>query len=167
MAATERKLLCPGQKAIAFAISVVQSKPPELTMCQYIRHLRRHVSKGRRENALSSTYRHLDRSAFWRSEHDRATSALKASEQEAVQLRLEIETLKAKVEKLKANAPAKKRKKQDIDTIPVPRSPKRAKRESSPTRAIPSLLDFSAEHAEYHESGKIGKFIRPHDMSSG
>ncbi|KXT04616.1 hypothetical protein AC578_8652 [Pseudocercospora eumusae] len=158
MAANERGLVCPSPRAIAFAISVVGSKPPELTVAEYIRLLRQHIAQGRRENALSSVYRHLDRSAFWRSEFDRMKGALQASESQAVDLQLEIEKLKTKVEHLKSSAPAKKRKKQDIDTIPVPRSPKRPKRESSPPKALSAVVDFSFE-AEYHDGGEIGNAL--------
>ncbi|KXT15575.1 hypothetical protein AC579_9963 [Pseudocercospora musae] len=158
MAAHEKGPVCPSPQAIAFAISVVGSKPPELTVAQYIRLLRQHIAKGRKENALSSAYRHLDRSSFWRSEFDRMKGALQASESQAVHLQLEIEKLKTKVEHLKSSAPTKKRKKQDIDTIPVPRSPKRPKRESSPPRALSAALDFSIE-AEYHDAGELGKTL--------
>ncbi|EME86135.1 uncharacterized protein MYCFIDRAFT_82074 [Pseudocercospora fijiensis CIRAD86] len=154
MAADDKDIVCPSPRAMAFAISVVRSKPPELAVAEYIRLLRQHIAQGRRENALSSVYRHLDRSAFWRSEFERTKDALHASESQAVDLQLEIEKLKTKMEHLKSNAPNKKRKKQDIDTIPVPRSPKRPKRESSPPRALSAAVDFSFE-AEYHGAGKI------------
>lgn len=166
MAANEKQLICPSPRAMAFAISVVRSKPPELTVAEYIRLLRQHIAQGRRENALSSVYRHLDRSAFWRSEFDRMKNALQASEAQAVDLQLEIEKLKTKVEHLKSNAPTKKRKKQDIDTIPVPRSPKRPKRESSPPRALSAAVDFSFE-AEYHDAGELGKLLLCQNIGDG
>lgn len=53
-------------------------------MIEYIRLLRQHVAKGRRENAISSVYRHLDRSSFWRSEYERLKDALLAAEGESV-----------------------------------------------------------------------------------
>ncbi|TLD04189.1 hypothetical protein E2P81_ATG10651, partial [Venturia nashicola] len=66
MAQLERKL--PSDRTIAFAAAVVSSKPADLTVREYISLLNRHVAKGRRENALSAAYRHLDRSAYWRCE---------------------------------------------------------------------------------------------------
>ncbi|KAK4888876.1 hypothetical protein LTR27_012275 [Elasticomyces elasticus] len=125
----------PSSLAIAFAFAVVTSKPAELSVTEYICLLRQHIAKGRRENTISSSHRHLDRSSHWRSEYERVKDALRISEGEAADLKMEVEKLKARVESAKAVASApKKRKKADEDVIPVPRSPKRAKRDVSPGR---------------------------------
>ncbi|KAK4910303.1 hypothetical protein LTR49_020984 [Elasticomyces elasticus] len=144
----------PSSLAIAFAFAVVTSKPAELSVkgiihhsghinrtqslthfIEYIGLLRQHIAKGHRGNAISSTHRHLDRSSHWRSEYERVKDALRTSEGEAVDLKMEVEKLKARVESAKAAASApKKRKKADEDVILVPRSPKRAKRDVSPGR---------------------------------
>ncbi|KAK6442062.1 hypothetical protein LTR95_001717 [Oleoguttula sp. CCFEE 5521] len=116
-------------------MAVVSNKPDDMAVRDYIALLRQHVAKGRRENTLSAAYRHLDRAAYWRAECERRDLALRASEAATMEGLREIEMLKAKIEILKASAvvPAK-RKRVPADVLPVPRSPKRARRERSSTR---------------------------------
>lgn len=133
----QRKL--PSERAIAFAIAIVSSKPPGLNVREYITILRQHIAKGRRENALSVVYRHLDRSSYWRSECERTEAKLKAAEADRVEALAETEALKRTIERLKASAasPAKKRK-ADPDIVPYPRSPKKARRAVSPAPSVAS-----------------------------
>ncbi|PIA99657.1 hypothetical protein CB0940_02433 [Cercospora beticola] len=146
----------PSKHTIAFAMTVVRYKPPEL---KYIKLLRQHIAKGRRENALSSVYSHLDRSAYWRSEAERGRAALRSAEKEAIDLRREIATLKGKLDN-RPSSPVKKRKKVDADVILVPRSPKKAKRTASPMRNGPLVTDLTIEE-EYSQAGEIGtKLLR-------
>ncbi|KAM3422631.1 hypothetical protein BST61_g120 [Cercospora zeina] len=144
----------PSKKAIAFAMTVVRYKPPELSVHEYIKLLRQHIAKGRRENALSSVYCHLDRSAFWRSEAERGRAALRSAENEAIDLRREIVALKSKLDNRPAS-PVKKRKKVDPDVILVPRSPKKAKRATSPLRIGQMVVDLSTDE-EFSQAGKFG-----------
>lgn len=124
---------------------------------EYIRLLRQHIAKGRRENAISSAHRHLDRSSYWRSEYERVKHALQIAEGEAVDLRMEVERLKVRAENAKpATTAAKKRKKAgDEDIIPVPRDPKRAKREASPVRRAGDV-DVGRDF-DFLEVGEIGE----------
>ena len=151
----------PSDRTIAFAVSIVLSKPEELTVrgvhaystrsicivltrnAEYIQHLRQHVAKGRRENAISSAYRHLDRSSYWRSEYERLQDALKAADDDKLDLKREVDGLKAKLDDVRSSSPAKKRKKADEDVVPVPRSPKKLKQDTSPAKSsIESNADF-------------------------
>ncbi|KAF2209199.1 hypothetical protein CERZMDRAFT_87171 [Cercospora zeae-maydis SCOH1-5] len=147
----------PSKQAIAFAMTVVRYKPPELSIHEYIKLLRQHIAKGRRENALSSVYSHLDRSAFWRSEAERGRAALRSAENEAVDLRREIAALKGKLDN-RPSSPVKKRKKIDQDVILVPRSPKKAKRAASPLRSAQMVVDLSTEE-DFSQAGNIGQSV--------
>lgn len=124
---------------------------------EYIKLLRQHIAKGRRENALSSVYSHLDRSAYWRSEAERGRAALRSAEKEAIDLRREIATLKGKLDD-RPSSPVKKRKKVDTDVVLVPRSPKKTKRAASPMRSGPLVTDLTIEE-EYSQAGEIGQFL--------
>ncbi|KAF2773082.1 hypothetical protein EJ03DRAFT_348133 [Teratosphaeria nubilosa] len=152
----------PQQISIAFALSVVMSKPENMKINEYVRLFLQHVAKGRRENAISSVYRHLDRSSYWRSEYERLGDALKASEAEVVDLRREVEALKAKgtgeAARPSTSAVAKKRKKAvDEDVIPVPRDPKKAKRDASPVRR-PGEVEIEKDF-EFADVGEVGNIL--------
>lgn len=133
-----------------------------MTCLEYISLLRQHVAKGRRADTISSKHRHLDRSSFWHAQYERTRDSLKKSEDEKSDLRRENEALKSKgdaprpataIRPATAARPgtaSRKRKKQDEDTIPVPRSPKKAKRAASPPRLAP--LDI----AGYGELDEVG-----------
>ncbi|KAK5136925.1 hypothetical protein LTR08_001432 [Meristemomyces frigidus] len=149
----------PNDRAIAFAISIVLSKPEDLSVREYIRLLCLHVAKGRRENAISSVYRHLDRSAYWRAEYERVKDAVREAEAESVDLKREVEVLKAKVESAKAVQPAKKRKKVDEDVVLVRRDPKRVKRDVSPAgRVVGGAVDVEREF-DFRDVGEIGNIL--------
>lgn len=83
--------------------------------------------------------------------------ALKISEDEVVDLRREIESLKAKLDTAKSANPTKKRKKNDEETIPYPRSPKKAKPESAATKnGVLATFDSSIE-VEFNQAGEMGE----------
>ncbi|KAK3721561.1 hypothetical protein LTR37_003117 [Vermiconidia calcicola] len=149
----------PSDRTIAFAVSVVLSKPEELTVRdeEYIQLLRQHVAKGRRENAISSVYRHLDGSSYWRSEYERVKDAMKAAEGENADLKRQMEDLRTSIESSKSISPAKKRKKPNEDVVPVPRSPKQPKHERSPTKSASAATEAFADLniAELGEAGNI------------
>jgi hypothetical protein len=97
---------------------------------------------------LSAAYRHLDRSAYWRTECERMKDALRSSEAATVDALRETEHLRAKLEAAKANANAggaNKRKRADPDVILVPRSPKKVRRDASPPRDGLSNLQLDEE----------------------
>jgi len=139
MAETTRCRL-PNDRDLAFALTIVKSKPAELAISEYLALLRQHIAKGRRENALSAVYRHLDRSAYWRAEHDRIKSQLKAAEDAKTDAMRETEALKKRLEELKAggSSTAKKRR-ADPDIVSYPRSAKRARRAGSPDRSVSGM----------------------------
>ena len=100
-------------------------------------------------------HRHLDRSSFWRAEYERVADALQISEAECIDLKLEIDRLKAKAETSKAANPTKKRKKADEDVVPVPKSPKRGKVEAAQRNVVPrSNVDADFEFSHLGEAGK-------------
>ncbi|KAK4504700.1 hypothetical protein PRZ48_002661 [Zasmidium cellare] len=149
---SEHEMIRPSPKVIAFATSVVRSKPSELSVRDYIHLLKQHVAKGRQADAISSRHRHLDRSSYWHAEYEHAKDALKKAQDASTDLRRENEILKAKLDAAKTANPPKKRKKQDGDTIPVPRSPKKVKRAASPARNAP--LDVTGL-SELDETGEM------------
>lgn len=124
---------------------------------EYIQLLRQHVAKGRKADGISSKQRHLDRSSFWKSRYERTKESLKEAEDRAVDLRREIEVLKSKVDAVRPSTASRKRKKHDLDTVPVPRSPKKTKRAASPTRFAPLdiLTDVGEESGDAGETGKM------------
>lgn len=119
--------------------------------------MRQHIANGRRENALSSVYSHLDRSAYWRSEADRVKAGLQAAEDEALRLRQEVASLKNKLENRPASL-VKKRKKPDEDVILVPRSPKKSRRAGSPERVVQTALGEVID-VEFSQAGEIGMSV--------
>lgn len=128
-----------------------------LTPSEYIGLLRQHVAKGRRENALSAVHRHLDRSSYWRAEYERVKEALDAAETDRIYLKLELDRLKASKEAiLDKNRPKKRKKADDSDVIPVPRSPKRAKQASSEQMgaSTPANVDVGFTIENLGEHGK-------------
>lgn len=139
----------------------VTSTPMQSTIThyflEYIRLLRLHIAKGSRAGAVSSTYQHLDRSAYWRSESERMQSTLKNTQDEVVDLQREIGILKAKLDVAKLSNPTKKRKKNDDETIPYPRSPKKSKPDASSARNGAVALFDSTTEAEFSQAGEIGE----------
>ena len=91
---------------------------------EYISLLTRHVAKGRRENALSVAYRHLDRSAYWRAECERAKADRRSAEEARLEALREVDLLKSKLEVAKMAAGAGggvKRKRAGADVVPYSR----------------------------------------------
>ena len=91
--------------------------------------------------------------------------ALKAAEGENVDLKRQIDTLKARPDKSIPNSPQKKRKKPDEDVILVPRSPKRLKQNASAARVSISVDGLTADF-DFAEVGEVGKFLLYHPPSS-
>ncbi|EGP82275.1 uncharacterized protein MYCGRDRAFT_97710 [Zymoseptoria tritici IPO323] len=57
---------------------------------------RLHIAKGKTEDALSSTHRHLDRTSYWRAEEcEPLKAAAKQTKVDTISLRLEIDALNA------------------------------------------------------------------------
>jgi hypothetical protein len=125
---------------------------------EYTEILRQHGTKGRRDQALSSTYRHLDRSSYWRSEYERMKDACKTAEGSVLGLKLENDSLKQELLKSRSASPAKKRKKQpDEDVILVPRSPKKQKHGAPSSETAYNAVNFTAD-LDLGQIGEIGEF---------
>ncbi|KAI7262899.1 sure-like protein [Hortaea werneckii] len=149
----------PSERSIAFAVSIVLSKPEGLNIKEYVRLLRQHIAQGSRDQALSSVHRHLDRSSWWRGEYERTKEALNAAQDKTVDLQREVEVLKGKLETARLPKATKKRKKVDEDVVPVPRDPKRARREASPPRSAQNpYVDVASDFA-FSEIGEIGDVL--------
>lgn len=110
---------------------------------EYISLLTRHVAKGRRENALSVAYRHLDRSAYWRAECERAKADCRFAEEARLEALRDAELLKAKLEvaKMAAGAGAGVKRKRagggGADVVPYSReSAKKGRKELEEKREI-------------------------------
>lgn len=82
---------------------------------------------------------------------------LKITQDVVVDLQREVTVLKARLDVAKLAIPSKKRKKNDGDTIPYPRSPKRSKPDALSVRSgVLGTFDSSIE-AEFRQAGEIGK----------
>ncbi|KAI7544688.1 sure-like protein [Hortaea werneckii] len=158
-AAEEAQPKRPSERAIAFAISIVLSKPEGLDVKEYIRLLQQHIAQGSREQALSSVHRHLDRSSWWRGECERTKEALSAARDQTVDLQREVEVLKGKLETARLSKAPKKRKKIDEDVVPVPREPKRARREASPPRSTQNPYVDPESDFSFSEIGETGNHL--------
>lgn len=87
-------------------------------------------------------------------------SALKSSEDEVIDLQREVASLKAKLETARAANPTKKRKKNDEEVIPYPRSPKKAKADVPSGRGGGlAMFDRVKIEAEFSQAGEIGEYF--------
>lgn len=99
----------------------------------------------------------MDKSSYWRSEYERLKDALAAAENEKSDLKLEVDRMKAAADTARPANPAKKRKKQnDEDTVPVPRSPKKIKADAVPKASTltPFNVDTGFNFVHLGEPGK-------------
>ncbi|KAI7214889.1 sure-like protein [Hortaea werneckii] len=149
----------PSERSIAFAISIVLSKPEGLDIKEYIRLLQQHIAQGSRSQALSSVHRHLDRSSWWRGEYERTKEALNAARDQTLDLEREVEALKGKLDAARLSKAPKKRKKIDEDVVPVPREPKRARREAPPPRSTQNPYVEVENELSFSEIGEIGNAL--------
>jgi hypothetical protein len=177
---TMAQRILPSERTIAFAAAVVSSKPADLTVRgklalsaqsihthhdqltpptpEYITLLTRHVATGRRENALSAAYRHLDRSAYWRAECERAKTDLRAAEEAKLDALREVDVLKSKLEIAKmAMVAGSKRKRQDADVVPYSREVKKGRKEAEEKREV-FLGGLVIEEVDAGEGDEGGEF---------
>lgn len=128
---------------------------------EYISLLSRHVAKGRRENSLSAAYRHLDRSAYWRTECERAKADCRSAEEARLDALRDVELLKAKLEVAKIAAGAGggvKRKRAGADVVPYSReSAKKGRKELEEKREV-FLGALVIEEVEVGEGDGGGEF---------
>jgi hypothetical protein len=179
MAQPQRKL--PDDRTIAFAAAIVSSKPADLTMrgksftstssclnlqvtkspsTEYISLLTRHVAKGRRENALSAAYRHLDRSAYWRAECERAKADCRSAEEARLGALREVDLLKAKLEVAKmavGGGSGAKRKRAGADVVPYSREIKKGRKDLEEKREV-FLGGLVVEEVDVSEEDVGGEF---------
>ena len=166
-----KDIVSTNKDRIAYAVGLLKSKPEQLsargmyltlwpappvqylTYLEYLRILKQHEAKGRRDHALSSTYSHLDRSSYWRSECLREAEEKATLKQELDDLNLEHDRLKTKLELM---SPVKKRKKVDEDVVPVPRSPKKSTNDIS-TNKKEAGTDEAISNFDFTSIGEAGK----------
>jgi hypothetical protein len=189
------QLKLPSDRTIAFAAAIVSSKPAELTVrgkffpppsniklsriphqtkthtthAEYISLLTRHVAKGRRENTLSAAYRHLDRSAFWRAECERAKTNFRAAEEGRIEALREVEFVKAKLEIAKSaagSAAGAKRKRGTTDVVPYSREVKKGRKDAEEKREV-FLGGLVIEEVEFGEGEGGGEFRFDFEMRGG
>lgn len=70
--------------------------------------------------------------------------------------------LKGKLESARLSKAPKKRKKIDEDIVPVPKEPKRARREASPPRSTQNPYVDPESDFSFSEIGEIGDFTLNH-----
>ncbi|RMY03222.1 hypothetical protein D0867_10766 [Hortaea werneckii] len=138
----------PSERSIAFAISIVLSKPEGLDIkalifrqnisacCDSISHK---VAGNRRSAPCTATL--IDRPSG------------------EVDLQREVEVLKGKLETARLSKAPKKRKKIDEDVVPVPREPKRARREASPPRSTQTPYVDVENDFNFSDTGEIGNVL--------
>lgn len=120
-------------------------EPPE-----YIRLLRLHFAKGKRSDAISTEYRHLDRSSFWRSEFHRIEDKAKDLEDENTDLRMEVERLRAET--------GTKRKRKISNRSEVDRAERKKRRiVVLPVKVVEMPLEHAGEQ-ELGAKGEMGKW---------
>lgn len=122
---------------------------------EYIRLLRLHFAKGKRSDAVSTEYHHLDRSAFWKSEFWRMQDKTRDLEDENTDLRIEVERLRAETGTKRKRKISDRnegnlggRKKRKIVVLPV------------------KVVEMPLEHAGEQElaaNGDLSKFGRRED----
>lgn len=187
MAQPQPKL--PSDRTIAFAAAIISSKPADLTVrgkpclhpppslpltsltlsltlsAEYISLLTRHVAKGRRENSLSAAYRHLDRSAYWRAECERAKADCREAEEAKLQALREVDLLKAKLEVAKMAAGAggghggAKRKRAGADVVPYSREVAKKGRKNLEEKREVFLGELVIEEVELEERDGGGESL--------
>lgn len=108
---------------------------------------------------MSSAYRHLDRSSYWRAEFERMKAAVDTLEGENVDLRRQVQGLKEKAGSVEP-VTRKKRKRKDQDVVPVPKSPKKMKKAPGVTKE-PELPFIFDEHLSVTGLGEAGKGCPP------
>jgi hypothetical protein len=116
-----------------YPISIATNTP---SLTEYISLLTRHTAPGRRENALSAAYRHLDRSAYWRAECERAKTAYRAAEDARIEALREVDFLKAKLEIARSAGTGAKRKRADADVVPYSREVKKGRKDAQEKREV-------------------------------
>ena len=180
MAQTQLKL--PSDRTIAFAAAIVSSKPDDLTVrgkpftqpthslhlqltqpssAEYISLLTRHVAKGRRENAFSVAYRHLDRSAYWRAECERAKADCRSAEEARLAALRDVDLLKAKLEvaKMAVGGGGVKRKRAGADVVPYSREVAKKGRKDLEEKREVFLGGLVIEEVELAEGDVGGEFL--------
>ena len=78
----------------------------------------------------------------------------------------EVEVLNGKLETARLSKAPKKRKKIDEDVVPVPREPKRARREASPPRCTQNPYVDVEDDSSFNEIGEIGDSTLEHGFQA-
>lgn len=132
-----------------------------MTCTEYISLLNRHVAKGRRENALSAAYRHLDRSAYWRAECERAKADYRAAEEARIEALREVDSMKTRLDAAKvAGGAGAKRKRANGDYVPYSREIKKGRKDADEKREVflGGLVIEEVELGEENVGGEANVF---------
>ncbi|KAF2180900.1 hypothetical protein K469DRAFT_590807 [Zopfia rhizophila CBS 207.26] len=119
----------PSKLQIAFALAVLKSKPDGIAVRDYILQLRNHLRQGRQPIAEDSQHRHLDSTAYWREQYEKADTKCQELQGRIIQLERETETLqrRADVESVNASTTASSKRKRDAGKQTNSKSLKRAR----------------------------------------
>ncbi|KAH7042080.1 hypothetical protein B0J12DRAFT_674663 [Macrophomina phaseolina] len=96
-AAREAARLTPSRLHIALAIAVIQSKPSELTVPDYLGRLREHVRVGRGVHDEGTSTRRLDSASYWARRFEDAEAAQTQLEAKVTEYEREIERLRSEL----------------------------------------------------------------------
>lgn len=132
-----------------------------MTYTEYISLLNRHVAKGRRENALSAAYRHLDRSAYWRAECERAKADYRAADEARIEALREVDLMKTRHDAAKgAGGAGAKRKRANGDYVPYSREIKKGRTNADDKREVflGGLVIEEVELGEEDVGGEVNAF---------
>ncbi|OJD30486.1 phosphatidylethanolamine-binding protein pebp [Diplodia corticola] len=120
----------PSKLHLAYAIAVVQSKPPDLSVKDYILHLREHLRPKSKVDIRAGPERHLNSASYWVERFHQADAARAKLETKVTEYEREIERLKSELRSIQSGsttrpaAPMKRRK----DEVPLGSSAPATKR---------------------------------------
>ncbi|KAK7730039.1 mitochondrial 54S ribosomal protein YmL35 [Botryosphaeria dothidea] len=96
-AAPETTRVVPSKLHLALAIAVVQSKPAELTVEDYILRLREHVLSGRQVHNDDSRGKRLNPAGYWAQKYEESKAAQVELETKVTECEREIERLRSEL----------------------------------------------------------------------
>ncbi|KAL1619807.1 hypothetical protein SLS54_006403 [Diplodia seriata] len=87
----------PSKLHLAYALAVIRSKPPDLSVKDYILHLREHVRPKSKSNTNTGSERRLDSASYWAQRFHQADAARAKLEAKLTEHEREIERLKSEL----------------------------------------------------------------------
>ncbi|KAL1649135.1 hypothetical protein SLS58_001707 [Diplodia intermedia] len=161
----------PSKLHLAYALAVIRSKPPDLSVKDYILHLREHVRPKSKSNANKGSERHLDSASYWVQRFHQADAARAKLETKLTEHEREIERLKSELHSAQntsaARATPSTRKRKDA-VLPTSSAPAAKRRKIEPNHSYaPSvetvddtlLGDMEALSAVHEEGSKLTQHL--------